>query len=135
MNERGSVTIWVLGLCLLVLTLGGLSVDLWRGISERRALYHVASAGAVAGASGIDTELWRSSGMLGLDPLLAEDMAVRAVAAQPRSAELTDLEVEVAESSIEVTVARPLRFTLLRLMGVDSITVTASAVAEPRLEP
>ena len=135
MSERGSVTIWILGLCLLVLTLGGLSLDMWRGISERRALYHTASAGALAGASGIDTELWRRTGILALEPALAEELALAAVSSQPRSGELSELWVDVGETAVEVQVARPLEFTLLRLVGLEQMTVRAWAEAEPQLRP
>ena len=135
MTDRGSVTIWILGLCLLVLTLGGLSIDLWRGISERRALYHMASAGSLAGSSAIDTETWRESGVLRLDAETAEEVATAAVFSQPGSEELNELWVRVGETSIEVEVARPLEFTLLRLVGLDQIVVRAWAQAEPQVRP
>ena len=38
MSERGSITFWVLGLAVATLFIGGLSVDLWRVMSDRREL-------------------------------------------------------------------------------------------------
>ena len=46
MNERGSVTFWMLGLAIALLTVGVLSVDLWALIGERRELTAVADAAA-----------------------------------------------------------------------------------------
>ena len=36
--EYGTITLWILGLCLMLFLLGGISLDLWRSFSERRAL-------------------------------------------------------------------------------------------------
>jgi len=134
-SERGSITLWLLGLGLVLMVLGGISVDLWRGISERSALYHAASAAAVAGASGIDEDLWRASGILRLEPETAEDLAAVSLISQPRWEELSRHEVTVEDLTIEVTLERPLRLTLLRLLGLDEIVVRARAQAQPRFVP
>ena len=49
--EHGTITLWILGLCLMLFLLGGISLDLWRSFSERRALAATADAAALAGAS------------------------------------------------------------------------------------
>ena len=53
-DDRGFLTIWLLGLCLLLLVLGGVSLDLWRVFSERQALAGLADSAALAGAGGLD---------------------------------------------------------------------------------
>ena len=50
-HESGTITLWMLGLCLMLFLLGGISLDLWRAFSERRSLAASADAAAVAGAS------------------------------------------------------------------------------------
>ena len=50
-TERGTVTLWVLGLCVSIMFRGGLGVDLWRGVAVRRELSAVADAAASAGAN------------------------------------------------------------------------------------
>ena len=60
--ESGTVTLWLLGLCLMLFALGGISLDLWRAFSERRALAATADAAALAGASAIDEARYRASG-------------------------------------------------------------------------
>ena len=37
-SDRGSVTIWVLGLSILLLLFGGLALDYWRGLALHRAV-------------------------------------------------------------------------------------------------
>ena len=69
-DERGTMTLWVLGLCIAVLFLGGLSLDLWRVIAVRRSLVAMADAGATAGANGLDQAALRD-GVLRLDPVVA----------------------------------------------------------------
>ena len=67
-DERGTMTLWVLGLCIAVLFLGGLSLDLWRVITVRRSLVAMADTGATAGANGLDQGCV-AGGVLHLDPV------------------------------------------------------------------
>ena len=69
-GESGTITLWLLGVCLLLFALGGISLDLWRGFSARRSLATAADAAALAGASAIDEEAYRRSGVVQLDPAL-----------------------------------------------------------------
>ncbi len=61
-SERGSVTIWMLGLSVLLLLFGGLALDFWRGLALQRELAAVADSAAIAAASGIDEEYYRATG-------------------------------------------------------------------------
>ena len=64
-------------MCLLLFALGGISLDLWRGFSARRSLATAADAAALAGASAVDEEAYRRSGVVQLDPALAESRGER----------------------------------------------------------
>jgi Flp pilus assembly protein TadG len=66
-GEGGFAILWVLGLTLVVMALGGVSVDLWRGFTERRSIAEIADAAAHAGASGIDEGVYRDTGRVVLD--------------------------------------------------------------------
>ncbi len=35
-SDDGSITLWLLGVVLIILALGGLAIDLWRGFAARR---------------------------------------------------------------------------------------------------
>ncbi len=129
MSDRGSATLWVLGLTLMVFALGGLSVDLWRGVAARRTVAGIADAAAVAAANGIDEAAWRQ-GDLVLDEARARGLARRVIAAEPGAAALA-WRLTVAGDTATVTVRRDLPLTLLRLFdpGGEPLRVEVSATA------
>ena len=133
-GERGSVTLWVLGLCSLMLFVGGIALDLWRAFSERRALAGVVDAAAVAGANGIDETWFRQTSQLRLEPARAEQLAVDNLAAQSDTRSLTDTEVSATDREVTVRASGKVDFTLLRIFmaGTDPFTVTVTATADPR---
>lgn len=134
--DRGSVTLWVLGLTVMMLFIGGISLDLWRAFSERRALAGIADGAAVAGANGVDVPHFRSTTEVRLDPGLAERLATDNLAAQLDTRSLVEADVSATPDVVAVTVVGTVDFTLLRvLMGGDDFEVTVQATAEPRLSP
>ena len=134
-DERGTMTLWVLGLCIAVLFLGGLSLDLWRVITVRRSLVAMADAGATAGANGLDQGALRD-GVLHLDPALARADADDALRAQTGWPAVDAANVDVAGNRVTVTVRAHVEFTLLGLfVRGDPVEVQASASAEPREQP
>ena len=132
-RERGSVTIWLLGLAVMLLFLGGLSLDLWRAFTERQALASAVDAAAIAGASGIDEPLFRASGTLALAPPRAEQLAWDNLRAQPVGRRLTAAQVQATAAQVEVVASTTVEFTLLRILlpGDKPFTVTAHAVSVP----
>ena len=132
-NERGSVTLWMLGLGLMLLTLGGLSLDLWRLVGERRELATMADAAAVAGANGVDIDVFRESGLVQLDPLLVSELAATSLGVQPTGGdvilEADWLSIEPDQVSVVVTLRRQVDLTLLRIAGGTSIEIGASGRA------
>lgn len=131
-DERGAVTLWVLGLIFPMLLLGGLSLDLWRGFSERRALAGIADAAAVAGANGLDTDRVYESNEIRLDPALAEELARANLAAQLDDRSLRDWDVVATEESVTVRLAGSVDLTLLRLFYDRSWDVAVTATARPQ---
>lgn len=131
------MTLWLLGLSLVLLTLGGLGVDLWRGFAERRSLVDVADAAAFAAASGIDEERFRATGEVRLDPARARALAGRSIASQPDADALTSSTVAVATdgSAVVVTVRGEVPLTLLALVTTDALEVEVTAVAHPVVRP
>lgn len=132
-SERGAATLWLLVLALMVLTLGGLSIDLWQVVSQRRALVGVADAAAYAGASGLDTDAFRERGAVRLDPARARAMADRSVRHQADVRSLVDWQVAADGGHITVAVDGELDTFLLRLVDprLDHLDVTVTATAEP----
>lgn len=135
-GEEGTLVLWFLGLCLLLLTLAGLGMDLWRGFSERRALVAIADAAAFAGASGLDEGHFRATGEPRLDPVRARAMAQRSLDGQSDRRSLTGaaIAVDTTRSTISVVVEGEVPLTLLRFLTFEPLRVTAVAIAEPRLD-
>ena len=73
-SDRGSVTLWTLGLSMLLLLFGGLAVDFWRALALQRELAAIADSASVAAASGIDEEHYRDTGEVVIDPERAADL-------------------------------------------------------------
>ncbi|MEX1007222.1 MAG: pilus assembly protein TadG-related protein [Acidimicrobiia bacterium] len=131
-RERGAVTLWLLGLCVMLFALGGISVDLWRSFSARRALASGADAAALAGASAIDEGRYRKSEVIALVPAIAEHRARASLAGQPDQAARRGADVLATEESVTVIVRGRVGFTLLGLFGHGDFDVEVVATAIPR---
>ena len=125
MSERGSVTMWMLGLAFALMTLGVLSVDLWALIAERRELTSLADASAVAAVSAVDETAWRQHGALRLDRRLAEARALAGLEPElePR------IEFDADGVTVRVSLSRTVETALLGLAGRELVTVGASSRA------
>lgn len=132
-SERGTITLMGIGLSTMLLFIGGFSLDLWRAHSERRALAELADAAAAAGANGIDTDAYRASGDLRLDPQLAEQLAWESIVGQADQRALVGTPVVAATSSVVVVaVEGEVRMTLLRVFsGGEPFTIEVMAEAAP----
>jgi Flp pilus assembly protein TadG len=132
-DESGTVTLWLLGICLLLFALGGISVDLWRGFSARRSLANAADAAALAGASAIDEDAYRHRGVVQLDLALAESRARTHVTRQLDAGALRDVDVHAERDTVTVVVHGEVGFTLLGVLGPDGqLPVRVTATATPR---
>lgn len=132
-REEGSVTIWMLGLSLLLLLFGGVAVDLWRALALQRELAAVADSAAIASASGIDEVHYRATGELLLDPDRAMGLGLAYIDAQDVA--IPERTVLVAEdgATVVVTVISELE---LGLLGVfvgeeEPLTIRTTARAVP----
>lgn len=134
--ERGTVTLWILGLACCTLPLGGLGVDLGRAVSARRALAATADAAALAGAGALDEARYRASGAVALDPGAAAARARESAAAQDDRAGLRTVTVDADPARVTVTVTGTVDLTLLRLVrGGRPFVVRVEATARPHLLP
>lgn len=135
-DETGSVALWLLGLCVVLLFVGGVSLDLWRAFSERRALAGAVDAAALAGASGIDAQHFRRTGQLVLDPASAEALAAGNLAAQPGLGGLHDVRVAADTTEVTVEARATVELTLTRvLLDAAPLTVRVTSRAEPQRRP
>ena len=95
-TDRGSVTVWIMGLTVMIGMLGFLVLAIYVPFSERRGLAGAADQAAQAGATALDEDLFRSTGVLQLDPVLARERALQSIENQ-------NLDIDVANSSVDAT--------------------------------
>jgi hypothetical protein len=131
--ERGSVQLFMLGLGVAILLLGGISFDLWRLIGERRELAALADSAAIAATSGVDAEFFRDQGISRLDPDLvgAQIEAVLGQQPAPILDGLSAPQVSLNTAGCDVTVRfeREFDFVLLDFGTASNITMAATGCA------
>jgi uncharacterized membrane protein len=134
-DDRGSVTIWVLGLSMLLLVFGGLALDYWRALAMQRELAAVADSAAVAAASGIDEAFYRETGDVVLEPIRSRGLAEAAIDWQ--GVDVLAIDVAVAPASVTVALTGEVELGLLGVFVDQSepLTVRATASAVPVLIP
>jgi hypothetical protein len=134
-DEHGMITLWVLGLAVAVLFLGGIGLDFWRAIAVRREVSVMADAAATAGANGLDEAALRG-GLLQLNESRVRQLVAAELAEYPEAQKLRDERVTVANGRVIVTLREDVHFSLLGIfMGSGHFTVQARAVAEPQEIP
>jgi len=131
--EKGSITIWALGLSLLLFGFGFLTLDLWSGFSTRLEAAAIADGAAIAGATALDETAWRS-GSLALDPATAESRATTTALAHPRWRPDMTVSAQATPAGITVYVTQTIRFRFIAsLVPGQATEVTVSGYAEPEI--
>jgi len=132
-DERGSVTLWMLGLGIALLMVGGVALDLWRLLGVRREMAAMADAAAVAAAAAVDTDAWREEGEVVVDAVAAEERALAVLDAQPLvgSVVLPPGWLVVDGGEVGVTLEADVELTLLRLVHPRPVDVRVTSRAVP----
>jgi hypothetical protein len=131
--DRGSVTLWSLGLAVIVLALGVLSLDLWSVLAARQELVAIADATSFAAASGIDEERLRADGSVILDPEAARERARVSLEGQDLPSTWRGWEMTIESDHVEVTVSGHVEGVLLPLIGFEGLDMTVTSRASPVL--
>lgn len=135
MRERGTITLWVLGLCIALMFLGGLSLDLWRAVAARRQLAAMADSAATAGANGVDVDELRA-GKVRVAPDRARALASDALDRYPDARSIDAVRVDVSENRVSVTLRDHVDFSLLGIfLGGRHFDVEVHATSEPNERP
>ena len=129
-GERGSVTIWGIGLVALLFAFAGLAVDTWRVFTERQALAGLADSAAIAGANGIDEDEFRAYGLVVLDRPEASACSPpgtwRPASAPPGA------QIGFRDAGIEVTLIRHRRSHAAPFfLGGEPVDLRVTAFANP----
>lgn len=130
-DQRGQVTVLILGLALVVFAISGLAIDGTRAFLFRRTLQSSADAASLAAASELDESAFYISGgrKRTLDAEDAERAAGRWLSLRGLGAHS---EIRVEGGRVIVVLKDEVPTSFLALVGIDEIPVAVIAAAEPR---
>lgn len=123
-DDRGQITPWTIAAALIIVILTGLVFDQGMAMADKVRLFDIAQAAARSGARQIDLGTYRSTGVVQLDP----DAAANAARTFLTHAGISGT-ASATPTTVTVAVHTLRRTQLLRLAGVTSIPVSATAVA------
>ena len=129
--QRGQAVAWTAVMLPLFLAIVGLAADGGLVFSARREIQNVADSAARAGAQQIDVRVYRESRG---HTVVLDESAARRVAAEHVARQGSDLQarIEVDPSRVRVEASRDARTSFLRLVGIGTVRVRATATAEVR---
>jgi Flp pilus assembly protein TadG len=126
-GERGSALITGLFLTIALMMVIGAAVDIGHAFIVRRELVSIADDAALTGSEALDQSALHA-GTLELDPGQARAAALGTITRLPGES----AQASATTSAVTVQVRRRLPTILLRLVGLDTLTVSAQASAAPR---
>lgn len=130
-DDRGSITLWALGMSLLLFAVGFLALDLWSGFAARQQAAAIADSSAIAGATALDEAAWRS-GALALEPSTAQARAVGAAVSHPAWDGTMSVSAAATPGGITVSISRSIPFRFIGGLVPGRVAeITVSAYAEP----
>jgi uncharacterized membrane protein len=129
-DERGQVTVLVLGMALLCFAVAGVAVDGTRAFLFRRTLQNAADSAALAGAAELDRRVYYGSGgrSITLDPSLAERLATAYFGDRALDARVV---VDSGAGGVAVVARGEVTTTWLGLVGIEALPVAVEARAAP----
>ncbi len=129
-DERGSVTVWMIGVTVSAFSLVALLLDGGAMLRARSDAFALAGSAARAGAQQLDPDA-AVEGLTVLDPIAAE----RAVQDYLNGAGVIGTAV-VSGDTVSVTVTSEAELQMLRLVGGDTVSFQATASVESvKVEP
>jgi hypothetical protein len=124
MNDRGSVTVFVVVFTVALLMVAGLVVDGGYTLAAHRRAFNEAEAAARAGAQAIDMDVFRSTGTVQLDADAARDRAEAYLATTG-----DDGTVEVDGDVVRVHVRFEQPMLILSVVGVGPLGIEGDGTA------
>ncbi|QNP74982.1 hypothetical protein IAG44_39930 [Streptomyces roseirectus] len=127
-QDRGQITVFVVILTTAVVMFAGLLLDGGLALAAQVRALGEAQEAARAGAQALDLNAYRTTGTVRLLPDEARTRA-RTHLAGTGSGDIGT--VTVTDDTVTVTVTAHQRTQLLRVLGLDTLTVTATGTARP----
>ena len=130
-TERGTLALFGIMMAVVFMTVGGISIELWNVLSQRRQLSAAADAAVAAGASAIDQDAYRLDGSLILIPELAEERAAESIGRQEIAVDNLQTSLAVTVDFVAVELEGDVDLVILRLDGAEPIRIGVQAQAGP----
>lgn len=128
LDERGQVTIFVVGMMLVCFSIAGIAFDGTRAFLYRRTLQSAADAAVLDAAMTLDTAAIYETGKVQLDP----DAARASLIGSLRDRGIASSgSISISEDRVRVVLREELHTSFLGLVGIASIPVAVEAVSEP----
>ena len=129
--QAGQAIVWAAVMLPLFLSVVGLTIDEGIVFDARRELQNVADSAARAGAMQVDQQAYRASSgaTVVLDQAAARQVAAEYAASQGQGLAAT---IAVEPQRVVVQASREVPTSFLRLVGITSVRVSATASAEVR---
>jgi len=130
-EQSGQLVVWTAVMLPLFLSVIGLAADGGIAFGARRELQNVADSAARAGAMQVDQRVYRESSgaTVVLDQAVAREVAAQYVSSQ-RAALVATIAAE--RQQVVVQVGRDMPTSFLRLVGINTMRITATARASVR---
>ena len=129
-DDRGAVAVPLLVTGMIVIVAAAALLGGGTLFAARAHGFDLAQSAARAGAQHLDTNAYRTSGVLRLDPAPAVQAARQFLTAAGATGTVT-----VTAARIEVTATSEQSVPMLRMFGITTVTVTATAAATPTSGP
>ncbi len=132
-SERGSVTLWGIGLTLVLFGFAGVVVDAWRAFAVRQDLAGMADSAAAAGATALDEDAYRATGAVVLDPDVAQTRAAEYLGRQEGFEDSISVAIAATPENVAVSLEQDVHFTILSgfLEGEAPLRVGVTGLAVP----
>ena len=129
--ERGSLALFGIMMAVVFMTVGGISIELWNVLSQRRQLTSVADSAVAAGATAIDEDAYRIDGTLELIPDLARQRAGASLAGAELATNNPRFLLQATPELVSVQASAEVDLILLSIIGAEPLSISVVASASP----
>lgn len=125
-DERGTATVFVVGMAVVLLACAGLVIDGGSALNARMKLADDVEQAARLGANQIDLDALRGSGQVTVEPEVARAEAGSFLSGRGYSG----IQVAADQESVSVRASDTVPTALLQLVGIGSFDISAGATAQ-----
>lgn len=131
-RESGQAIVWIAAMMPVFISFVGLVIDAGVVFNAKRELQNLADGAARTGAIQLDVARYRetSGATVALDPAKARLAAAEEVAF--RASSDWDWQIGADARAVVVKVSRPVRTAFIRIIGINTVPVGATALAQVR---